>query len=504
MELNSDGYTSLMKTALDRAKDNDVYAIARLQDMKELYVRIINGKTEDKRVMPTRGRGISVFTKEGTTGFAATSKLDTENIKQMVDLAAKMAKNSARYDNVKRNTDIFHVNRLNEELAQETRYDINSRTSEEAEAIVKDINKSTKSLDDRLSVETIYTCVKEEWRIMRTDGTDVTFDMPHSRILTYLTLKEGEKVSEVVVRVSGLDMSVILEDSLLHLYNKRAKKAANLVSELLNAKTLASGHYKTLLSYEFAGLYAHEAVGHAFETDDMINSIIGIEGRLRKGEKVAQNNISFIDGPVRGEWGNQFISANGVKRNTVEFIKDGVITDALSDVFSARETGVGINGCGRAETYADQPICRMSVTRMVDNNPYPFDKSPDDMTLDDIFEFLVENNELRPGEVVVYPVIYMGGQVLPASGIFVFNCAGIYTLENPKKITLYKQSIFSGDILGALATKAKGVGKVILDQTGKCGKSGQDAPVSIGGNQFFLLEKSEGVTFGGEQKNEHA
>jgi len=447
--------------------------------------------------MPTKGIGVSVFTKDGAIGFASTSRLDEDNVKKAVDVAANLAKASENYDVVKRNKEIFYVDSLNGKFLQDVKYNLDSKTSEEVEEIVRQVNKDTKKLDDRMSVKTLYGCAEEEWRIARTDGTDVTLNMPRSRIMTLMTLKENENVAEAHFNVQGIDLGVILNEDSKDLYFKRAKSIAGLVAGLLKAGRLEGGHYKALLSYHFAGLNAHEAVGHAFETDDLENSIVGLEGKLRKGEKVAPDNISFIDGPVEGIWGNQFISANGIPRKTVEFIKNGIIVDALSDVFSAKEGGIDINGCGRAQDYAKIPICRMSVTRMVDHDPYPFDKSFEDVNLDELYELLVKHGELKPGETIVYPVVGMGGQVNPVEGNFVFNCAGIYEIKNPKKITLYKQALFSGNTLGAIGTRTKGIGKIILDGAGTCGKMGQGAPVSDGGNLFFIVDKTEHITFGG-------
>lgn len=494
-------YTPLIKTALDKAKENDVYAILRLQDYKNINVEILEGKTEHKSATPIKGMGISVFTKDGAAGFASTSRLDEENVKKSVDEAViDMAKNSTKYEGVKRNTEIFRVESLKGEYLQSTKYDLGSKTSNEIEEIVRSLNKETKTLDDRLMVKSLYTCVDETWRVARSDGTDVTYNMPISRLLTYLILNEEGKLVQTYFKVHGIDLGVILDEQSRHIYSKKAKHTSSLVSDLLNAGTMKGGQYKALLSHDFVGLNAHEAVGHAFETDWMKSSIFGRDGKLRKGEKVAPDNISFIDGPLEGIWGNQFISSNGTKRKTVELIKNGVIVDALSDVFSAKESGVEINGCERAQTYSNLPICRMSVTMMVDNNPYPFEKtSLEDVTLDEIYELLVKHGELKPGEQIVYPVVGMGGQVNPAEGRFVFNCAGIYMIENPKKITLYKQAIFSGDILGTIATRAKGIGEVCPGDTGTCGKDHQGAPVSDGGNMLFIIDKTDSITFGGEQ-----
>jgi TldD protein len=499
MESKLEKYTPLIKTALDKAKENDVYAVLRLQDNKSVVVEIVDGMTENKTSTTSKGIGISTFAADGTIGFASTSRLDEEAVKKAVDMASSLAKNSSKYDLVKRNKEIFDTPSMKGTFLQKIDYNMSSKTSDEIESIVQQLNKETKSLDHRLSVRTIYSCVEDERRVARSDGTDVTFNVPISRVLSYLILKEDKKVSQAIFKVQGTDYGVILKDELKHVYAKRAKSTAKLVSDLLNAGTMKGGHYKSLLSHSFIGLYAHEAVGHAFETDGFKSSVIASNGKLRRGEKVAPENINFIDGPVDGMFGNQFISANGTQRKTVEFIKNGIITDALSDVFTAKEAGVEANGCERAQSYSSQPIPRMSVTRMVDNSPIPFDKKClEDITLDEIYDLLVKHGELSPGESVVYPVIGMGGMVNPAEGNFVFNCAGIYLIENPKNITLYRQSIFSGNTLKTIATRAKGIGPVILDDSGTCGKSHQGAPVSDGGNLLFVLDKSDHITFGGE------
>lgn len=489
-------YTPLIKIAMDRAKQNDVYAIVRMQDVDTLGLQILNGDTLSKVASSNKGIGISVFTKDGASGFAETSRLDNKSVTDAIDLAANIAKSSSQYKDVEHNTEIFGVKPLKEKLMQKTKYTIQSKSSHDVEEIVRGINNWTRSLDDRLTVTTAHNLVEEEWRIARSDGTDVTFNMPRSIIFSSLTLKENDKISEAHFKVQGQDMGLILGD--MELYNKKAKNTTNLVAQLLNAGTMKGGHYKALLSHPFVGLNAHEAVGHAFETDSLKNSIVGINGKLRKGEKATPSNISFIDGPVEGLYGSQFISSNGIPRKTVEFIKNGVIVDALSDVFSAKDAGVEIKGCSRAESYADQPICRMSATRAVDHDPYPYHKSFEDTTMDDLYNLLIKHDELKPGEIIVYPVISVGGQVNSAQGTYVFNCAGIYTIENPKKIILYKPSLFSGDTLATIATRTKGIGDVVIDNPGMCGR-GQSAAVSNGGNMYIIIDKTKHIIFGGKQ-----
>ncbi|MEA3514540.1 MAG: metallopeptidase TldD-related protein [Nanoarchaeota archaeon] len=499
MESKLEKYTPLIRTALQRAKDNDVYAIVRMQDIMYRGVNILDGKTKAKSESITRGMGISVFTKEGVSGFSSTNILNAKNIRRAVDMAANLAKTSSKYKNVEQNKEIFYTEPLIERVMQETNYNITSYSSDYIEEFVKKINIQTQKLDDRLRVSTSYYAREEEWRIARSDSTDAIFNMPNSRIFSRMTLKENGRISEAYFSVQGKDYGVILDDKLSEIYSKKAAYTINILSKLLYAGSMKRGHYKHLLSHGFAGLKAHEAAGHLFETDYLKSSIMGINGKLRKGKKIAPSNISFIDEPIAGIYGNQFISANGIKRKRIEFIKNGVINDGLADIFSAKETNTNINGCGRAQTYNCLPTCRMSTTSMVDNDPYPFEKEFEDTTIDDIYELLVKHDELKPGETVAYPVIDMGGQMNSIADTYVLNCAGIYILENPKKITLHNQSISRGDPIATLATRIKGIGKVVIQESGLCEKSGQKVANSYGGNMFFIIDKTKGVTFGGEK-----
>lgn len=491
-------YRFLGKIVLDEAKQNDAYAIVRVQNRKYVGIKIINGNTEEIADTPEKGIGIHVFTREGYSGFASTSRLDNESARTMTRLAIKSAKDSAKHKGVKRDRTVFELEGYKNKHVQDVKYKIDDKTLPEQEAVVKTLNEETKALDERLSVTSTYRCLDEEWLIMRSDGTDVVYTMPYSAIYQLPTAKEGEHISETLAKVNGIGLDVLLDDDKRHLHDKRVRNAVKIGLELLKAGKIKGGNYKAVLSYNFLGLFAHEAVGHGVESDFMKTTIFSRDGVFRKGEKVAPSNISYIDGPISGIWGNQFMSDNGFERKRVTFIKDGVLTDALSDVFSAKDAGVEINGCGRAQFYHNIPIPRMSNTWIEDSNPYPLEKSFDDIVLDDVYEMLVRHGELKKGEKVVYPVIGAGGQVSPSDGTFMFNCAGIYLIENPKKFTLYKSSSFSGDILGTIKTGMRGVGKdLCLDDIGVCGKEGQGAPVSNGGNPLFIVDKSDSIIFGG-------
>ena len=139
----------------------------------------------------------------------------------------------------------------------------------------------------------------------------------------------------------------------------------------------------------------------------------------------------------------------------------------------------------------------MSNTRIVDSDPYKKELDPDYATPDQLYTLLREMGEIKEGETVVVPVQGMGGQVTE-TGTFMFNCAGIYAISHPKKITLHSAASFGGSILGAIKTRMRGIGKKMsVTDVGMCGKDGQGAPVSDGSHPYLLMDKTEAVTFGG-------
>lgn len=491
-------YDSIVKNVMDRARQNDVYAILRLGNDEKMNVSLTNAQVTYQSYNTDLGVGVSVFTKDGAQGFATTARLDEQGLNDAVDLAIILANSVYATNKSELNKDIFDIKPLNGEFYQNVNY--NPREHD-----INDIAKNLLNLNSYLLTKNKdvipsmrFGLGNSFWRIARSDGTDVSYNIPLARIMTSLYLKDGSNNSNLHFALNGNDLGVVLDNDKKILFEKRADKHIALLEELLSAGKINAGNYKALLSANFSGLLAHEAVGHTFETDKLIGTVIEDgHGKIKLGEKIAADNISFIDEPFENSYGNQFISANGILRDRVEFIKNGVVVDGLSDIFSAKSAGVEIHGCGRIESYAHLPIPRMSATYMLDNNAEALPKSLDDMTIQEIANFLKSKGELKPGEKIVYPVIGMGGQTNSMTGKFMFNCAGIYLLEE-NKITLYKQSAFSGNIIGGLLARTRGFGELSYDSSGMCGKSGQSVPVADGGNELILLDKNEHISFGGQ------
>jgi TldD protein len=218
------------------------------------------------------------------------------------------------------------------------------------------------------------------------------------------------------------------------------------------------------------------------------------------GEQMAASRVTIIDGPVLGDYAYQPVSANGMPRQTVEILKDGILLGGLADLFSAKKVGVPVTGAERIESYRNLPVPRMTNIRISVANPIPFNTRFEMVSPEELREVLLSNGLMKPDESVLYLSGYKGGQVNPKDGDFVFNCACIYALNEldngqPK---LYQPAIFSGKVLSALHSILAGIGPILLDAQGQCGKNGQSVPSSGGANMVVVIDRNENVTIGGD------
>ena len=495
MSLRVGAYTEACRAACERAEALGVYAVIRLQDKIERAIGVVNGRTDLKSVEEVSGVGIQVFTENGLAGFASSDIVTPGSLVDLVESAARLARESGAYG-PEPAKGIERVRPLVAQMERAVPMGMDAIGHAEEEELVAGICKMTMEIDSRLAVRTFYRIVDEEWRIVRSDGTDVMFSMPRAAVMNMITARSDGHAATVNASLAGDDASVVASPEGRLRLEKRTVKAARTALALLGAPRARGGSYRIVIDYALAKGLAHEAFGHAAESDCMETSILGREGKFRAGERVAADIVTIVDGPLEGDYAYQPISANGVPRETVEIVKNGVLVRALADVFSARQASVPVTGAGRAESFRHVPVPRMSNIRITVDDPLPIDLAFEDVAPQDVRDCLARAGLLLERAPVLYLSGYKGGQVNPAKGDFVFNCSAIYELT-PTDIRLCQPAIFSGKVLSALGSIIAGIGRPILDAMGTCGKSGQRVPSSGGGNMFLVGDENEEITIGG-------
>jgi TldD protein len=235
-----------------------------------------------------------------------------------------------------------------------------------------------------------------------------------------------------------------------------AAKAGNAAVELLNAKTPKGGEMPVLLDQELAGVFAHEAVGHASEADLVLEGDSILENRI--GEQIASPLITIIDDPTLQEFGYYPFDAEGAQSRRTEIIRKGILNSYLHSRETAAKLG-GTPGNCRAQGYS-MPVVRMSNT-FIENG-------------DASFEEVLE--EVRDG---MYLIGSRGGQVNTGEGIFQFNAEKGYLIKNGELTELVRDVSLSGKTLEIL-NHVTLVGNDLKMTAGRCGKAGQLVPVSDG------------------------
>ncbi|MBU4222617.1 MAG: TldD/PmbA family protein [Euryarchaeota archaeon] len=235
-----------------------------------------------------------------------------------------------------------------------------------------------------------------------------------------------------------------------------ARKAGTTAVELLSAKTPKAGTYPLILDPELAGVFIHEAVGHAVEADHVIEGNSILEGKI--GEQIAAPCITVYDDPSLHEFGYYPYDDEGAQSKKTVLIQDGVLKSFLHSRESAGKLG-GTSRNARAQGYS-RPVIRMSNTFI----------APDGAKFEEMLE------EMKDG---VYLIGSRGGQVNPGEGVFQFNAERGFIVKNGELSTPLRDVSLSGNTLEILNSVAM-VGNDLKLNSGRCGKAGQLVPVSDG------------------------
>ncbi len=237
---------------------------------------------------------------------------------------------------------------------------------------------------------------------------------------------------------------------------------------LLDAKAPKGGTYPVLLDQELAGVFVHEAVGHATEGDIILEGDSCLEGKL--GQKIGSELVTVKDDPSLMNNGYYPFDDEGSLAQETVLVENGILKSYLNSRETAARLG-GVPRNARAEGL-DRPVVRMSNTYIANG----------DWKLEEML------SELGDG---VYLAGSRGGQVSTGEGVFQFNAKRGYLVEKGEKTRLLRDVSLSGKILETLL-HVRAVGNDLKFNSGRCGKAGQLVPVSDGSPHLLVAEATVG------------
>ncbi|MGB3920608.1 MAG: TldD/PmbA family protein [Methanothrix sp.] len=417
-----------------------------------------NGKLEEIAQVPFQGASVRALF-GGAWGFVTTDRVD--GLGEEIDLAKRIARKIGRQEDL----------RLAEappgrSVVVAVKRDPRDLSLEEKVALLREIEDAAK-IDGVSSTQAVYSEMDLTAHYSSSEGLDLESRMTRvGFVISAVAHRNGlyQTDGEGRAGVGGLEIFDQEDPQSL------ARQVGETAVALLDARAARGGSYPVVLDQELAGVFVHEAVGHATEGDIILEGDSCLEGRL--GERIGSELVTVKDDPSLMLNGYYPFDDEGSLAQETVLVENGVLRSYLNTRETAARLG-GVPGNARAEGMS-RPVVRMSNTYIANG----------DWKLEEILE------ELKSG---VYLAGSRGGQVSTGEGIFQFNAKKGYIIEDGERTQLLRDVSLSGKILETLL-HVRAVGDDLKYNSGRCGKSGQLVPVSDGSPHLLVEQATVGGT----------
>ncbi|MGD9915224.1 MAG: metalloprotease TldD [Rhizobiaceae bacterium] len=340
--------------------------------------------------------------------------------------------------------------------------------------LLQDIDAWVRAKDPR--VRQVTASLAASWQqveIVRADGQLARDIRPLVRMNVAVVVGDGDRQESGSHGVGGRKNfgEFIAEGS----WKNVAQEALRQALVNLDAVPAPAGTFDIVLSSGWPGVMLHEAVGHGLEGDFNRKKTSAFSGLM--GQQVAAKGVTVVDdGTIHERRGSLTIDDEGTPSNRNVLIEDGKLVGYMQDRQNARLMGMQATGNGRRESYAHQPMPRMTNTFM----------TAGDMTPEEII------GSVKKG---IYAVSFGGGQVDITSGKFVFGCTEAYMIEDGKVTQPVKGAMLIGNGPDAMHRVTMVGNDLKLDTgIGMCGKAGQGVPVGVGQPHLRMNQMTVGGT----------
>ena len=401
------------------------------------------------------------------SGYAHSSEISEESLKRAAKTvrAIKGGHNGVE-DNIGEPGKPIKALYLGINPLEEVMFDKKVSLLQEIDAYLRNKNPLVKQVSASLSGEWQYV------NIMRTDGSIREDIRPLVRLNVSVVVEKNGRLERGSYGTGGRTSYA------KYISSNKWKKAADeaLRQALVNLESVPApaGEMEVVLGSGWPGVLLHEAIGHGLEGDFNRKKTSAFSGMM--GQRVAAKGVTVVDdGTIADRRGSLTIDDEGTPTECTTLIEDGILVGYMQDRLNARLMGMKPTGNGRRESYAHQPMPRMTNTYMLSG-----DKTQEELISS------VKNGIFAPN--------FGGGQVDITSGKFVFSASEAYKIKNGKIGEAIKGATLIGngpDIL----TKVKAIGNDLAldDGVGTCGKDGQGVPVGVGQPSILIA----GLTVGG-------
>ena len=464
----------LLEFAIEKALELGAsYAEARFEEKNGTSLAMKNGSPEGLEILADKGIGVRVLV-DGGMGFASTNVLTKESVSEAVKKAVKLAKAASR---VRREPIVFSEEDFHRvSYKVKMKKDFRDFSPEEKLELLKKIEGEVKATG--VNVPMRYLGYSDQlWKkvFVNSEGAYVKSKMPRISVTYNLVVFENGQMEQApfVQRAFSGGLELIEKDEPWSWAVKDVQALKKLIYE---GQKPPEGKVDLVISPEVAGIAVHESVGHPYEADRIFGREAAQAGESfvkpdMLGERIGSEAVTVIEDPtIPNSWGFYLYDDEGVKARPRYLIKDGIITEFLTNREYAAKLGQRSNASARAINYNREPIVRMANTYLAPGD-YTFEELIEDIKLG---VYMVSFNEWNIDDRR-YQQRYIGREA--------------YLIENGEIKHPVRRPILE-ITTRALWSSVDAVGKEVEFFPGTCGKGepGQGVPVWMGGAHARLRD----------------
>ncbi|MDA0708245.1 MAG: metalloprotease TldD [Proteobacteria bacterium] len=465
---SSDNDTGLSSIRTQRIVDEALHGM----DDGELYLQYAQSETfsfDDGRLKnaaydTSKGFGLRSVLGE-VTGFAHSSEINEAALKRAKETVQSIKSGSAAVLSMP-------PQRTNKKLYSDEN-PLGGVDFKEKIRILQEIDAYARAKDPKICQ--VSCSISGEWQvieIIRPGGHRVHDVRPLVRLNVSVVAKYGDKMESGYDGAGGR----YTYNQLLTEENWKSQTDNAIRQAILNLDSVPApaGEMDVVLGPGWPGVLLHEAIGHGLEGDFNRKKTSAFAGLM--GKRIAAKGVTVVDdGTLENRRGSLSVDDEGTPTNCTTLIEDGILVGYMQDRMNARLMGQASTGNARRQSYAHQPMPRMTNTYMLAGTQDP--------------------QEIIAGvKDGLYAVNFGGGQVDITNGKFVFSCTEAYRVKNGKIGAPVKGATLIGSGPAALKRITAIGNDLKLDSgVGICGKAGQSVPVGVGQPTLRI----DGITVGG-------
>ncbi|MBY0413864.1 MAG: TldD/PmbA family protein [Bdellovibrionales bacterium] len=442
----------------ETAHDVIAYAISLGADFCELFIEktsVQNISFSSKKIKDISsgidsGIGLRLIYGEMAL-YAYSNSTKKEDLLDMVKKLTAQFKNKNRSDSLK----TFNFTPLEYKVITAVPSK-DATLTQKIEAITK-LDNLVRSKSSLISQATIGLIQKEQKvEIYNSEGLNAFEIRPYIRFSADVIASEGSEQASAYMAPGRRGGFKFIED--LN-FEEMAETATKQAITILRAKPCPAGAMPVVIENGFGGVIFHEACGHLLETTSVETKSSVLWDK--KGELVAHPVLSAVDdGTQDNLWGSLSIDDEGMQTQKTQLIKNGILTNFISDKIGNIKTGHPRTGSGRRQNYRFAPASRMRNTYIDQGTS----------TLDEMLQSMGDG---------LYCATMGGGSVNPGTGEFNFSVNEGYLVKNGK----IQHAIKGATLIGKgeeILKRISMVGNNLEFTAGMCGSVSGSIPTTVG------------------------